>query len=86
MNSATRVGIWGMLEGSSGGVGSNPTFQGPLNQGVLFELSGQSAPGDSLGWAWAGPPKTMIKSYLNPEEPTFLGFLIMIYLYKSLQR
>ena len=55
MNSATRVGIWGMLEGSSGGVGSNPSFQGPLNQGVLFELSGQSAPGDSLGWA--GPPK-----------------------------
>ena len=27
-----------------------------------------------------------IKPYLNPEEPTFLGFLIMISLYKSLKR
>ena len=26
------------------------------------------------------------KAYLNPEEPTFLGFLIMISLYKSLKR
>ena len=24
--------------------------------------------------------------YLNPEEPTFLGFLIMIFLYKSSKR
>ena len=24
--------------------------------------------------------------FLNPEEPTFLGFLIMISLYKSLKR
>ena len=28
-----------------------------------------------------------IRAYLNPEEPTFLGFLIMISLYiKSLKR
>ena len=27
-----------------------------------------------------------LRVYLNPEEPTFLGFLIMIALYKSLKR
>ena len=26
------------------------------------------------------------RAYLNPEEPTFLGFPIMISLYKSLKR
>ena len=28
----------------------------------------------------------ILKSYLNPEEPAFLGFLTMISLYKSLKR
>ena len=28
----------------------------------------------------------LMNGYLNPEEPTFLGFLILISLYKSLKR
>ena len=27
-----------------------------------------------------------LKVYLNPEEPTFSGFFIMIYIYKPLKR
>ena len=30
--------------------------------------------------------ETIGRIYLNPEEPTFLGFLIIISLYKSLKR
>ena len=47
----------------------------------------KAAPGpahcESMGRAWH---KGYTILYLNPEEPTFLGFLIMISLYKSLKR
>ena len=29
--------------------------------------------------------QTRLRAYLNPEEPTFLGFLILISLYQSLK-
>ena len=36
--------------------------------------------------AMALSPRLGFRVYLSPEEPTFLGFLLMISLYKSLKR
>ena len=58
--------------------------RGPLRNGIQDSwLSDRDFPQvRSCG----APQKPSPKAYLNPEQPTFLGFLIMISAYKSLKK